>query len=39
MLAHGRLQRQDNVIHILVNRLDDLSKRIADLGVSSRDFH
>jgi error-prone DNA polymerase len=39
MLAHGRLQRQDTVIHILVNRLDDLSKRIADLGVSSRDFH
>ncbi len=39
MLAHGRLQRQDNVIHILVNRLDDLTKRIADLGVSSRDFH
>jgi error-prone DNA polymerase len=39
MLAHGRLQRQDNVIHVLVNRLDDLSRRIDDLGVSSRDFH
>jgi error-prone DNA polymerase len=39
MLAHGRLQRQDNVIHVLVNRLDDLSRRIEDLGVSSRDFH
>jgi error-prone DNA polymerase len=39
MLAHGRLQRQDNVIHVLVNRLDDLSSRIEDLGVSSRDFH
>jgi error-prone DNA polymerase len=39
MLAHGRLQRQDNVIHVLVNRLDDLSSRLDDLGVSSRDFH
>jgi error-prone DNA polymerase len=39
MLAHGRLQRQDNVIHVLVTRLDDLSRRIDDLGVSSRDFH
>ena len=39
LLAHGRLQRQENVIHVLVTRLDDLSKRIADLGVSSRDFH
>jgi error-prone DNA polymerase len=39
MLAHGRLQRQDNVIHVLVSRLDDLSRRIDDLGVSSRDFH
>jgi error-prone DNA polymerase len=39
MLAYGRLQRQDNVIHVLVNRLDDLSRRIDDLGVSSRDFH
>jgi error-prone DNA polymerase len=39
MLAHGRLQRQDNVIHVLVSRIDDLSGRIADLGVSSRDFH
>jgi error-prone DNA polymerase len=39
MLAYGRLQRQDNVIHVLVNRLDDLSHRIEDLGVSSRDFH
>jgi error-prone DNA polymerase len=39
MLAHGRLQRQHNVIHVLVTRLDDLSRRIDDLGVSSRDFH
>jgi error-prone DNA polymerase len=39
MLAYGRLQRLENVIHVLVNRLDDLSNRLDDLGVSSRDFH
>jgi error-prone DNA polymerase len=39
MLAYGWLQRQDNVIHVLVTRLENLSHRIEDLGVSSRDFH
>jgi error-prone DNA polymerase len=39
MLAYGRLQRQDNVIHVLATRLENLSHRIEDLGVSSRDFH
>jgi error-prone DNA polymerase len=38
MLAHGRLQRQDNVIHVLVTRLDDLSAMLADLDQRSRDF-
>jgi len=38
MLAHGRLQRQDNMIHVLVTRLDDLSAMLADLDQRSRDF-
>jgi error-prone DNA polymerase len=38
MLAHGRLQRHDNVIHVLVTRLDDLSAMLADLDQRSRDF-
>lgn len=38
MLAHGRLQRQDKVIHVLVTRLDDLSEMLTDLDPRSRDF-
>jgi error-prone DNA polymerase len=39
MLAYGRLQKEKEIIHILVKRLDDLSERLADLDVRSRDFH
>jgi error-prone DNA polymerase len=38
MLAHGRLQRQENVIHVLVTRLDDLSEMLAEVDPHSRDF-
>jgi error-prone DNA polymerase len=38
MLAHGRLQRQENVIHVLVTRLDDLSEMLAEIDPRSRDF-
>jgi error-prone DNA polymerase len=38
LLAAGRLQRQGEVIHVLVTRLDDLSARLAGLGAQSRDF-
>jgi error-prone DNA polymerase len=38
MLAHGRLQRQDNVIHVLVTRLDDLSEMLSEIDPRSRDF-
>ena len=38
LLAHGRLQRQDKVIHVLVTRLDDLSDKLAKLENRSRDF-
>ena len=38
-IASGRLQRQDKVIHVLVNKLEDLSDSLAGLGSQSRDFH
>jgi error-prone DNA polymerase len=39
MIAHGRLQKDREVIHVLVTRLDDLTETLAELSVRSRDFH
>jgi error-prone DNA polymerase len=39
LLAHGILQSQDSVIHVLVNRLEDLSHELAQVEPMSRDFH
>jgi error-prone DNA polymerase len=38
MIAHGWLQRESEVIHVLVTRLEDLSERFAELVIKSRDF-
>lgn len=38
MLATGPLQREGQVIHVLVNQLHDLSADFADLQTHSRDF-
>jgi error-prone DNA polymerase len=38
MLATGMLQRQDGVIHLLVDRLDDLSPLVAGFADRSRNF-
>jgi error-prone DNA polymerase len=38
LLAHGRLQRQGQVIHVLTTRLVDLSSWLRQLGAQSRDF-
>jgi error-prone DNA polymerase len=38
MVAHGQLQRAHDVIHLLVDRLEDLSTLVADAQVRSRDF-
>ena len=38
LLAHGRLQREGLVIHVLVTRLEDLSGRMEELASQSRDF-
>jgi error-prone DNA polymerase len=37
-IAHGRLERKGSVIHLLVNRLEDLSARLGELRTKSRDF-
>ncbi len=39
LLAHGRLQREGLVIHVLASRLEDLSGRMEELNSQSRDFH
>ncbi|HUT88451.1 MAG TPA: error-prone DNA polymerase [Thermoguttaceae bacterium] len=38
LLAHGRLQRQGGVIHVLCTKLENLSNRMKELGSRSRDF-
>ena len=38
LAAHGRLQRQGQVIHVLATRLEDLSPWLEQLGSQSRDF-
>ena len=39
LIATGRLQKQEGVIHLIVDRLDDLTDGLPDLGHMSRDFH
>jgi error-prone DNA polymerase len=38
-IAHGRLEKKDSVIHLVVSRLEDLSAMLGDLKTRSRDFH
>lgn len=37
-IAHGKLERKDRVIHVVVNRLEDLSQCLGGLKPRSRDF-
>jgi error-prone DNA polymerase len=39
LLATGRLERQGQVVHIVVRKLEDLEPRLKELHCSSRDFH
>jgi error-prone DNA polymerase len=39
IIAHGQLQRSEGVIHLLVDRLEDLTAELADVRSRSRDFH
>jgi len=38
MIAHGRLQHQDQVIHVLVTRLENMAGRLGEMRSQSRDF-
>jgi error-prone DNA polymerase len=38
MIAQGTLQRESEVTHVLVTRMEDLSDRLAELETHSRDF-
>lgn len=38
MIATGFLQRQEGIIHLLVDRMQDLSSAVAKVGTVSRDF-
>jgi error-prone DNA polymerase len=37
-LAHGRIETKDSVIHVIVERLEDLSHVLGHLQITSRDF-
>ncbi|MAT68608.1 MAG: error-prone DNA polymerase [Planctomycetaceae bacterium] len=39
LVVRGRLERKDRVIHVVVNRIDDMEVELADLRHKSRDFH
>jgi error-prone DNA polymerase len=38
-IAHGTLENREGVIHLVASRLEDLSARLDELRVHSRDFH
>ncbi len=37
-IVHGKVECKDTVIHVVVQRLEDLSTRLASLTIKSRDF-
>lgn len=37
-IAHGKLEKKSGVIHVVVNRLEDMSFRLEELQIKSRDF-
>lgn len=38
LLARGVLQREETIVHVVVDQLEDLSKRLAELASRARDF-
>ena len=38
LVAHGQLQRQGQIIHVLTTKLENLSDRLEGLGPMSRNF-
>jgi error-prone DNA polymerase len=39
LLVRGKLQREGDVLHVIAEKLTDLSKLLGDLAVASRNFH
>jgi error-prone DNA polymerase len=39
LIVTGLLQRQDGVIHVIVDRMQDITDQLPNLGQVSRDFH
>ena len=39
LVAEGRVERQGEVVHLQVKRLEDVPRRLADLRSTARDFH
>jgi len=39
LIATGLLQRQEGVIHLIADRLEDVTEQLPNLGHVSRDFH
>jgi error-prone DNA polymerase len=37
-IAYGKLEKRESVIHVVVDRLEDLSQALAGLTMKSRDF-
>ena len=37
-IAHGKLEKKNGVIHVVVNRIEDLSERLPDHNIKSKDF-
>lgn len=37
-LVHGKLENRENVIHVVVGRLEDLTAEVEGLNLRSRDF-
>jgi error-prone DNA polymerase len=38
-LVHGLIENRENIIHVVVGRIEDLSQHVANLTIRSRDFH
>ena len=37
-IVHGRLEKKNNIIHVVATRLEDMADRLDGLTLKSRDF-
>ena len=38
IIAHGMLQRKDGIVHLVVDRIEDLTPLLGEVQTRSRDF-